>query len=194
LIASIPIFSDTVDMSGSHSCSLGPKLLIHGRVKVLPEGLYYESSFNQRNYFFGRTRLFLPKEELFEVNKQTALLFFPDVLEIVTKYGPVYFHALGKRETMYQQFIDAFLPEVNHHHDEQEIKFNPFRGDLNQAEQRVEPYTKAFETEIITIRVENIDFRTYFHKYWSNAEVPHHPLSFPIREGLTRTSNTSCAN
>jgi hypothetical protein len=119
LIASIPIFSDTVDMSGSHSCSLGPKLLIHGRVKVLPEGLYYESSFNQRNYFFGRTRLFLPKEELFEVNKQTALLFFPDVLEIVTKYGPVYFHALGKRETMYQQFIDAFLPEVNHHHDEQ---------------------------------------------------------------------------
>jgi hypothetical protein len=52
-------------MSGGYSCSLGPKLLIHGKVKVLPEGLYYESSFNQRNYFFGRTRLFLPKEELF---------------------------------------------------------------------------------------------------------------------------------
>ena len=52
-------------MSGGYSCSLGPKLLIHGKVKVLSEGLYYESSFNQHNYFFGKTRLFLPKDELF---------------------------------------------------------------------------------------------------------------------------------
>jgi hypothetical protein len=98
-------------------------------VKVLPAGLYYESAFNQRNYFFGRTRLFLPKEELFEVNKQTVLLLFADVLELVTKFGPVYLHALGKRETMYQHFIDAYLPEVNVQQGENQMHFNPFRGD-----------------------------------------------------------------
>lgn len=88
-------------------------MLIHGKLKVLPSGIYYESSFNQKNYFFGRTKIFIPKEEIFEINKQTVLVFFPDVLEVVTKYGGVYFHALGKRETMYQNFIDTYLPEVN---------------------------------------------------------------------------------
>jgi len=31
------------------------------------------------------------------VNKEAALGIFPDVIEIVTSKGGVYFHALGKR-------------------------------------------------------------------------------------------------
>jgi hypothetical protein len=148
LIASISVFSEAVDWSGSYQCSLGPRLLIHGRVKVLPSGLYYESSFNQKNYFFGRTRLFLPKEEIFEVNKQTVLLFFPDVLEVVSKFGAVYFHALGKREAMYHHFIATYLPEVNNQNAHQDcLEFNPFKGDLAQCEQRVQPFLQSLESE-----------------------------------------------
>lgn len=44
---------------------------------------------------------------------------------------------------MYEHFIDAFLPEVNQHHEEEEIRFNPFTGDTTQAEQRLQPFLKA---------------------------------------------------
>lgn len=56
-------------------------------------------------------------------------MLFPDVLEVVTKYGGVYFHALGKRETMYQHFIDTYLPEVNVLKPREELTFNEFKGD-----------------------------------------------------------------
>jgi hypothetical protein len=52
---------------------------------------------------------------------------------VVTKYGAVYLHALGKRETMYQNFIDFYLPEVKDQHREEQIQFNQFKGDVNVA-------------------------------------------------------------
>ncbi len=42
--------------------------------------VYYESSFNKKNYFFGKTRIFIPKTDIYELNKQKALLVFPDVI------------------------------------------------------------------------------------------------------------------
>lgn len=100
-------------MNESFHCSLGPRLLIHGKLKPLPTGIYYESNFNQSNYFFGKTKLFLPKSDIFEINKQRALFIFPDVLEIITKFGGVYFHALGQREELYNLFMKLYLPEAN---------------------------------------------------------------------------------
>jgi hypothetical protein len=82
-------------------------------MKVTPEGLIYHSSFNKRNYFFGRTKIFIPKEEVFEINKESAFVLFDDVIEIVTKKGRIYFHALGKRERMITELNENFFPEVN---------------------------------------------------------------------------------
>lgn len=71
-------------------------------MRILPEGIIYYSNFNKKNLFFGKTKIFIPKEEIFEINKQSALVVFPDVLEVVTKKGNIYFHALGKREKMFE--------------------------------------------------------------------------------------------
>ena len=83
-------------MDDCFHCSLGPRLLIHGRMKMLNKGILYISSFNKKNLFFGRTKLFIDKEEIIEINKESALVIFPDVIEVVTKKGGLYFHALGK--------------------------------------------------------------------------------------------------
>jgi hypothetical protein len=82
-------------------------------MKVFPTGVYYESSFNKKNLFFGKTRLFIPREDVSEVNKASALLVFPDVVEVVTTRGSLYFHALGKREAMCALLTDTFFPEIN---------------------------------------------------------------------------------
>lgn len=48
----------------SYTCALGPKLLLHGKIKIFPQGVYYESFFNKKNLFFGRTYLFIPNKEI----------------------------------------------------------------------------------------------------------------------------------
>lgn len=80
-IDSIEIFDGSnINWTSYYACSLGPKLLLHGYLKVFEEGIYYESSFNKKNLFFGKTKLFIPKSDIYEINKQIALLIFPDVL------------------------------------------------------------------------------------------------------------------
>lgn len=44
------------------SCALGPKLLLHGKLYIHPEGLFFESHFNKKNLLFGKTKLFVPKK------------------------------------------------------------------------------------------------------------------------------------
>lgn len=82
-------------------------------MKVFHAGIYYESNFNKKNLFFGKTRLFVPRDDVCEVNRESALLVFPDVIEVVTRKGALYFHALGKREAMCTLLTDTFFPEIN---------------------------------------------------------------------------------
>lgn len=79
-------------------------------MKILPEGILYLSNFNKKNYFFGKTKIFIPKEDIFEINKQSALVIFPDVIEVITKKKGVYFHALGKRERMVEELNEMYFP------------------------------------------------------------------------------------
>lgn len=51
-------------MDDCFQCSLGPRLLIHGRLKLLSEGLLYISNFNKKNIFFGKTKLFISREDI----------------------------------------------------------------------------------------------------------------------------------
>jgi hypothetical protein len=43
------------------TCALGPKLLLHGKLYIHSEGLYFQSQFNKKNILFGKTKLFIPK-------------------------------------------------------------------------------------------------------------------------------------
>ena len=60
--------------------------------------MYFESFFNKKNLFFGRTKLFVPRKEIGGINPENALGFIPDVIELETAKGPLNFHTLGKRE------------------------------------------------------------------------------------------------
>jgi hypothetical protein len=76
----LSVFEENSDWEDSFQCSLGPKLLIHGKMKIFPNGVYYESNFNKKNLFFGKTRLYLPREDISEIIKESALVIFPDVV------------------------------------------------------------------------------------------------------------------
>lgn len=82
-------------------------------MRILTTGIYYYSNFNKKNYFFGKTRIFIPKEEIYEINKNSAFMLFDDVIEVVTKKGVISFHALGKREKMITELNENFFPEGN---------------------------------------------------------------------------------
>jgi hypothetical protein len=52
-------------------------------------------------------------------------------VEVVTRRGSLYFHALGKREAMCTMLTDTFFPEINNPallDQEEEAPFNTFDG------------------------------------------------------------------
>ena len=98
-------YAEISDNDSSFSCALGPRLLLHGKLKVLSEGLYYESYFNKKNIFFGKTHLFIPVKDILEIDEKNTLVVFPDAVEVRTPRGEIFFHALAQRKAIYTALI-----------------------------------------------------------------------------------------
>ena len=53
-------------------------------------------------------------------------MIFPDIVEISTKNGPIYIHALGSRQKIFDFLTTAYFPENNRDdpEDDSEVEFN----------------------------------------------------------------------
>jgi hypothetical protein len=95
----------------SFACALGPRLLLNGRLYLHQKGVYFESFFNKKNFLFGRTRMFIQRKEITSVNSNNAFGFIPDVVEVETSRGSLYFHAYGRRDELTRSLIEYYFPE-----------------------------------------------------------------------------------
>ena len=89
-----------------YSCALSQKILLAGKMKLSPEGLFFESVFNRKNVFFGTTQLFIPKSHISGVTKETMLLV-PNSLSVETIKGPLLFTSLFNRDKTFAKILLA---------------------------------------------------------------------------------------
>lgn len=88
---------------------MGPKILLHGKLFLLPEGIFFESHFNNKNLLFRKTKLFIPKSDIVEIDMKNTLVVFPDAVLVKTEHGLVSFHALGHRKIISAAIKEAYM-------------------------------------------------------------------------------------
>lgn len=86
-------------------CALVEKIQLTGKLYVTSKRLFFHSSFNSHNMFFGDTMLNIPKQEIIRIQKRTKGFIFENSLSVETPKGQLFFTSFFSRDAAYEVII-----------------------------------------------------------------------------------------
>ncbi|CAD8112020.1 unnamed protein product [Paramecium sonneborni] len=95
----------------SFACALSEKIQLQGRLYITNKRLFFHSSFNSNNLFFGDTILNIPKQDILCIQKRTNAYIFDNSISIYTPKGQLFFATFFQRDIAYDLIIKTFCPK-----------------------------------------------------------------------------------
>ncbi|CAK57382.1 unnamed protein product (macronuclear) [Paramecium tetraurelia] len=95
----------------SFACALSEKIQLQGRLYITNKRLFFHSSFNSNNLFFGDTILNIPKQDIMCIQKRANAYIFDNSISIFTPKGQLFFATFFQRDIAYDLIIKTFSPK-----------------------------------------------------------------------------------